>query len=366
MEEIYCQGCGVQIQTKISKEIGYAPETVLNRDFILCQRCFRLKHYNQVQPVSIDDVDSLELVGRISQTNSLVVHLVDIFDVSGSLIDSLPRITGNNPIILVGNKVDLLPQSVRRQKLARWLRESAKEAGIRVKDVFLISSEKGEGIDELMEAMEYYRERRDIYIVGTTNVGKSTFINRLIGRSTDEHDVITTSHFPGTTLGFIEIPLDSATALIDTPGIFNKRQIAHYVSEQDLKLITPKKEIKPSVYQLNSGQTLFIGGFARLDYVKGEKQSFVCYFANEIPIHRTKLEKADALYNNHKGELLAPPNQETLQNLPALRATTYRLEEGNTDIVFPGLGWISVNAGQMTVTAHSPKDVSVSLRKALI
>lgn len=366
MEEIYCQGCGIQIQTKTSKEIGYAPEAALHKDPILCQRCFRLKHYNQVQPVSIGDEDFLDFVGKIRKTNSLVVHLVDVFDVSGSLIPSLPRITGNNPIILVGNKVDLLPKSTNKRKLTQWLRGTAKEAGVRVKDVFLISSEKGNGIDELTEAIEHYRGQKDIYIVGTTNVGKSTFINRLIERSTGERDIITTSYFPGTTLGFIEIPLDSTTALIDTPGIVNKRQISHYVSEQDLKLITPKKEIKPRIYQLNSGQSLFIGGLVRLDYIKGEKQSFVCYFANEIPIHRTKLEKADTLYDNHKGDLLSPPNQQTLQKIPAFSSITYRLEEGKTDIVFPGLGWISVEADETTITAHSPKDVSVSLRKALI
>lgn len=366
MEETYCQGCGIQIQTRSPKEIGYAPETALHKDPALCQRCFRLKHYNQVQPVSIRDEDFLDLVGQVSQSDSLVVHLVDIFDVSGSMIHSLPRIVGNNPIILVGNKVDLLPKSTNKRKLIQWLRSSAKDAGIRVKDVFLISSEKAKGIDELAEAMEHYREHKDIYIVGTTNVGKSTFINRLIERSTGERDMITTSYFPGTTLGFIEIPLDSSTALIDTPGIVNKRQIAHYVSQQDLKRITPKKEIKPRVYQLNSGQTLFIGGLARLDYIKGEKQSFVCYFANEIPIHRTKLEKADALYDNHKGELLSPPDQDSLMKLPDFMTTTYRLKEGKTDIVFPGLGWVSIEGEETTITAHSPKDVSVSLRKSLI
>lgn len=366
MEEIHCQGCGIQIQTKTSKEIGYAPETALHKDPILCQRCFRLKHYNKVQPVSIGDEDFLDVVGKIRRTNSLIVHLVDVFDVTGSLVHSLPRITGNNPIILVANKVDLLPKSTNKRKLIQWLRGTAKEAGIRVKDVFLISSEKGQGIDELTEAMEYYRKQKDIYIVGTTNVGKSTLMNHLIEHSTGERNMITTSYFPSTTLGFIEIPLDDTTALIDTPGIVNKRQMAHYVSEQDLKRITPKKEIKPNVYQLNSGQSLFIGGLARLDYIKGEKQSFICYFANEVPIHRTKLEKADALYDNHKGELLSPPDQQTLLKLPAFSSITYRLNEGKTDIVFPGLGWISVEGDETTIAVHSPKDVPVSLRKALI
>src|SRR5690606_25078091 len=155
----------------------------------------------------------------------------------------------------------------------------AKDAGIKVLDVFLISSAKGAGIDDLKAAIEYHRNDQDVYVVGTTNVGKSTFINTLIKQSTGHKDIITTSYFPGTTLGFIQIPLDESSSLIDTPGIVNKQQIAHYLSPKDLKIVTPRKEIKSRVYQLNDRQTLFFGGLARLDFIKGDRQSFICYFA---------------------------------------------------------------------------------------
>jgi ribosome biogenesis GTPase A len=197
-------------------------------------------------------------------------------------------------------------------------------------------------------------------------VGKSTFINRLIKQSSGENDVITTSYFPGTTLGFIEIPLDGHAVLIDTPGIVNKQQMAHFVSEHDLKLITPDKEIKPKNYQLNDQQTLFIGGLARLDFIKGERQPLVCYFSNRLHIHRTKLEKADNLYETQNGELLTPPDEQTLEKLPPLTAHTFRIGGDKTDIVFPGLGWISIPEGNITVTAYSPKGLPVSLRKSLL
>ncbi|MFS0672881.1 ribosome biogenesis GTPase YqeH [Ornithinibacillus sp. 179-J 7C1 HS] len=365
MENIHCIGCGVEIQTEDPKGLGYTPKSSLEKENILCKRCFRLKHYNEIQDVSIHDDDFLKMVSSIREKEGLVVHIVDIFDVNGTMIKSLPRIVGNNPIILVGNKMDLLPKSTNQNKLIQWLRSTAKEQGIKVEDVFLISSVKGYGIDVLTEQIEKYRENQDVYIVGTTNVGKSTFINRLIKQSVGESDVITTSYFPGTTLGFIEIPLDEGSALIDTPGIVNHEQIAHYVSDQDLKVITPTKEIKPRVYQLNAEQTLFFGGLARLDFIKGDRQSFVCYFSNQLPIHRTKLEKANDLYNNHLGELLSPPDEESIQSLPPLTTSSYRLNGDKTDIVFPGLGWVTVS-GACTIVAHSPKEVAVSVRKSLI
>src|SRR5699024_5065806 len=108
-------------------------------------------------------------------------------------------------------------------------------------------------------------------------------------------------------------------------GIVNEQQMAHYVSTHDLKLITPTKEVKPRVYQLNERQTLFFGGLARLDFLKGKKQSLVCYFSNRLPIHRTKMEKTDELYENHLGQLLSPPDNETMESLPELTTSTFRI-----------------------------------------
>lgn len=366
MDEIYCQGCGVKLQSESKQGAGYTPSSSLKREDVLCQRCFRLKHYNEIQDVDMKDDDFLRMVSSIREKEGLVVHIIDLFDVSGSLIPSLTRITGDNPIVLVGNKIDLLPQSINRHQLANWLRTMANEAGLKVKEVVLISAIKGDGMDELSKVIEKNRKNQDVYIVGTTNVGKSTFINRLIDDSIGMKNIITTSYFPGTTLGFIDIPLDNKSSMIDTPGIVNNEQIAHYISEKDLKTIIPIKEVKPRSYQLEEEQTLFFGGLGRLDIIKGDKQSIVCYFSNQLPIHRTKMEKADELYENHQGELLSPPTKDSLEFLPKMTSNTFKLSEGKTDVVFPGLGWVSVSGEGITVRAHSPKGVAVSVRKSLL
>ena len=247
-----------------------------------------------------------------SAKDGLIVHVIDLFDADSTLLKDLPRITGDNPVLLVANKVDLLPKSTNHRKVKDWLRSKAKAAGLKLLGVYLISAKKGYSLDELAIDMEEYRKGKDIYVVGVTNVGKSTFINTFIQRSTGIKEAITTSYFPGTTLGFIRIPLDRDTDLIDTPGIINEHQLSHYLSSKDLKVVTPKKEIKSRNYQLNHGQTLFFGGFVRMDFIKGERQTFVCYFANELPIHRTKTEKAEHLYETQNGKLLSPPQKNLL------------------------------------------------------
>lgn len=240
-EQFVCIGCGVKIQTEHPDELGYAPESALQKEQIICQRCFRLKNYNEIQDVSLTDDDFLKILHSIGDTNALVVKIVDIFDFNGSWLSGLQRFVGGNPILLVGNKADILPKSVKRQKLTNWMKREAKELGLNAVDVFLISSARGQGIPEVTEAIEEYRNGQDVYVVGCTNVGKSTFINRIIKEVTGEKDVITTSHFPGTTLDLIEIPLDDGSALYDTPGIINHHQMAHFVDKRDLKLLSPKK-----------------------------------------------------------------------------------------------------------------------------
>lgn len=367
MTEIKCIGCGVTIQTEDKNALGYAPASALTKDPIICQRCFRLKNYNDIQDVSLTDDDFLRILNGIGSTDALVVKIVDIFDFNGSWLPGIQRFVGKNDVMLVGNKVDLLPKSVKPRKVIDWMRGMTKQQGLFPVDVHLISASKGHGIDELAEAIEEVRNGRDVYVVGCTNVGKSTFINRMIKQFSDEtENVITTSHFPGTTLDLIEIPLDETSVLYDTPGIINHHQMAHFVNKQSLKVITPTKEIKPMVFQLNEEQTLFFGGLARLDYMSGGRRSFTCYVSNNLHIHRTKLEKADDLYKNQLGELLQPPTPEEGKEFPPLVRHEFHIKEGKTDIVFSGLGWVTVNEPGAKIAAYVPKGVSVMLRKSLI
>lgn len=364
--KIVCIGCGAVIQTEDPLKPGYAPASSLEKEQIICRRCFRLKHYNEVQDVSLTDDDFLKILNGIGNANGLIVKIVDIFDFNGSWLPGIHRFTGNNDVLLVGNKVDLLPKSVNHNRLKNWLQHQAKNLGLKPVDVALVSAEKGLYIKEVMELIEKYRNGKDVYVIGCTNVGKSTFINRIIREVTGEKDIITTSYFPGTTLNMIEIPLDDGKSMFDTPGIINHHQMAHHINKKDLKIITPKKEIKPRIYQLNEKQTLFFGGLARFDFIKGERSSFVCYLSNELQIHRTKLEKADALYENHKGELLNPPRLEDVDQFPELVRREFSIKNGKTDIVFSGLGWIMIPNGGVVVAAYVPKGVEVYIRESLI
>lgn len=365
-----CAGCGIALQTEDPKRPGYAPASALQRKVVVCQRCFRIRHYNEVAPVSMGDDDFLRILHGIGATEALVVMVVDIFDFQGSWLKGLPRFVGNNPILLVGNKVDLLPRNINLNRVRNWLQHEAKERGLRPADVILISAQKGLNIDELLMRIGELRKGRDVYIVGVTNVGKSTLINRIMRDYGSAELEITTSPFPGTTLDKIEIPLEDGKSIIDTPGIINRDQIGHMVSPSDLRKITPKSRINPKVYQLNEKQTLFLGGLARIDFVSGPHQPFVIYVENNLYIHRTKLEKADEFMQKHHGTLLVPPTgEEAAASLPPFARYTFSVKPTRmtVDIVISGLGWVSLQGKEPAqVVVHAPKGVSVGMRRGLI
>ena len=368
MEEILCIGCGATIQTTDKTGLGFTPQSALEKGLetgeVYCQRCFRLRHYNEITDVQLTDDDFLKLLHEVGDSDALVVNVIDIFDFNGSVIPGLPRFVSGNDVILVGNKKDILPKSVKPGKISQWLMERAHEEGLRPVDVVLTSAQNKHAIKEVIDKIEHYRKGRDVYVVGVTNVGKSTLINAIIQEITGDQNVITTSRFPGTTLDKIEIPLDDGSYIYDTPGIIHRHQMAHYLTAKNLKYVSPKKEIKPKTYQLNPEQTLFLGGLGRFDFIAGEKQGFTAFFDNELKLHRTKLEGASDFYDKHLGTLLTPPNNKEKEDFPKLVQHVFTIKD-KTDLVISGLGWIRVT-GTAKVAVWAPEGVAVVTRKAII
>jgi len=368
MEEILCIGCGATIQTTDKTGLGFTPQSALEKGLeigeVYCQRCFRLRHYNEITDVQLTDDDFLKLLHEVGDSDALVVNIIDIFDFNGSVIPGLPRFVSGNDVLLVGNKKDILPKSVKPGKISQWLMERAHEEGLRPVDVVLTSAQNKHAIKEVIDKIEHYRKGRDVYVVGVTNVGKSTLINAIIQEITGDQNVITTSRFPGTTLDKIEIPLDDGSYIYDTPGIIHRHQMAHYLTAKNLKYVSPKKEIKPKTYQLNPEQTLFLGGLGRFDFIAGEKQGFTAFFDNELKLHRTKLEGASDFYDKHLGTLLTPPNNKEKEDFPKLVQHVFTIKD-KTDLVISGLGWIRVT-GTAKVAVWAPEGVAVVTRKAII
>lgn len=366
MENLRCIGCGAKFQNENKNEIGYTPKTIADADY--CQRCFRLINHTEKPTVYSSNNEFKKIIDEISKKDCLIVYLMDYFDFSGSSVEYVEQRLKNKDYIIVGNKVDLIPKSIKMKKLEVWFNHQIKDKQLKPLKTMLISAKKKKNIDELIGVLEKERKSRDVYVIGATNTGKSTLINSIISAVMQERQqVITTSYFSSTTLDLIKIPFDKNSNLIDTPGIINENQMTNYLNKESLTVVVANQEIKPKTYNLNAGQTLFLTGLCQFNYIKGERTSFTVYVSNKIEIHRTKTEKADVLRQTHVStEMLSIPNKEELENIKSFEKYKFTIIDNHMDIVIDGLGWVSVRKDENPIEVELivPQKIRVSLRKS--
>lgn len=329
----YCKGCGVRLQDHNTLLEGYTNN--ISKD--LCKRCFRLKNYGEYEIVTKSNDEYIEIIKSIGTTKSLVLYIVDILSIPKDL-EKIKEYLPNNKVILVLNKKDMLPLSVTDQKIIDYLQD--KTAFI---DKIVISANKNYNIDKLMNLIKKHRIYQNVYVVGNTNAGKSTLINKIIDNYSIETSDLTISNMPSTTLDQIKIPFKDYY-LIDTPGLVDVHNIVNYIDNNSIKQMSSHKEIKPRTYQIKKGQALLIGNFLRIDYVEGDRNSFTIFISNNINIKRI--------------------NGKRHQNLKELSQKEINLKY-HEDIVINGLGFIkTVLEGKTYI--YVDKDVEVFTRKSMI
>ena len=69
--------------------------------------------------------------------------------------------------------------------------------GFIVLDSILISAKYGKNFDQLMTMIEKYKGNRNVYIVGSINVGKSRIVNQILKRYLGSDRCVTVSQTPG-------------------------------------------------------------------------------------------------------------------------------------------------------------------------
>jgi ribosome biogenesis GTPase A len=288
----------------------------------ICQRCYRLQQYGQIDENlrpgwSNHDFLTPErfetLLGSIKTTTSVVLCIIDIFDIKGSLLKNLKQIIGKNPIVIAVNKIDLFPKDISQERIINWIYAEIKEfcelktpkdleeekksfhsnnknlnpysrsstsfslprlddektkkpvddnnkdvvveeSVLRRSNIHLVSCQSGFGMDKLMtNIVDLAKENGNkVFVMGAANVGKSSFINRLLEKNyntvsnknnnennddksfknkqynkfskqkTNSFAQATVSNLPGTTLDFLKIKLANGITMIDTPGLLNK------------------------------------------------------------------------------------------------------------------------------------------------
>ena len=235
--------------------------------------------------------------GHMAKTKRMIQEQIKLVDVVIELVDARLPMSSRNPLldklvegkprVIILNKEDLADP----QRTAYWVKQFNEQNSCKA-FAFNATVGKKQLIAKLKEAlMEVTAEKRErmakkgikkqtirCMIVGIPNVGKSTFINILVGKK-----VAQTGDKAGVTRGKQWIRLDDDLELLDTPGIlwpkFEDQEVGFrlavtgavnddIVDEEDIafKLLTFLKERYPKQLmerykleeELLSGETLAI------------------------------------------------------------------------------------------------------------
>ena len=237
----------------------------------ICNRCFRLKHYGEYHVTNKDNSDYLKIINNID-SDDLVIYVTSLLNLT---IMDLSKFKN---VIVVLTKRDILPKSVKDNKIIDYVKNH-----YNFKDIEVISSIKNYNLDNLISKIEKYNKKK-VYLIGNTNSGKSTLLNKLIENYSESDIDITTSMYPSTTLDTILVNINDID-FIDTPGIIDNGSVINYIDYKMLKKITPKKEVKPRTYQIKGKGSLVIEDLVRIDYETNDN-SMTIYIANSVNIIR--------------------------------------------------------------------------------
>ncbi len=325
-----CIGCGALLQSNDNTKEGYTRKIDSN----LCERCFRIKNYGDYKVVVKDNEEFVNILNDINKTKDLVVLVVDVFNINEELVN-LSKILSND-ILLVLSKRDIMPKSLYEEKLLSYL----DRFNLKIIDRLIISSYKNYQFDELYYKINKYKKSNNVYVVGFTNAGKSTMINKLLYNYSDNKTEITTSILPSTTLNSMEIKLNDELTIIDTPGLLDNGNIINYVDGNDLKKIVPTKEIKPITFQIKNKQVIELDKYAYIECL--DNTNITIFASNKLDIER-----------NYKSF-----------NVNNYKCYEFEVDNGE-DIVIVGLGFIKVSK-KAKFKVYTLENVLVYKRDSLI
>ncbi len=358
-----CPGCGAELQFEDPEKPGFIPYEVFEKKLaegeeILCRRCFRMKHYGIYEPVRLDG-DFLKELKNVLGSFDLVVWVVDITDFDGTYTEKISKILGGKRVIYAVTKVDLMPRALSFAEMKSWLKRRIDLK--RGDEIVLVSSLKKLGLKSLKRRLLNSKLDKAL-VIGVTNVGKSSLISELSDSG------ITTSSFPGTTLGIVRRKVKGARFyLYDTPGIIVGDRALDLLSPECQAEIVGSKRLTRKTFKMGKERTILIGGMARIgvDFEGDLLPIFQVFTYEGVKLHETNFERSEHLLRNRSGDFLVPPCYKG-----ELDGVSWKVEEYELDVerelVLTGLGWINVKRGPVIFKVEVPENLRIVVRERLI
>jgi len=194
--------------------------------------------------------------GHMAKTKRLVKENLDLIDIVYEVIDSrmpysskikdIDEIVKNKPRVLIMTKYDLCD----KKETDKWMKYY-EDKGYNVitldlentpnlKPLFKITDDLMKPINEKRISKGMKEKNARVLIIGIPNVGKSTLLNRLVGKKAVE-----VGNKPGVTKNLSWIRINEKIELLDTPGILWPKLDEEKVAFNLASLTAIREEILP-------------------------------------------------------------------------------------------------------------------------
>lgn len=415
-----CPGCGVPLQDQEPGRPGYVPPHVRQeRAQVLCQRCFRLLHYRSLEAGSPTEQQVRRALADAVERADGVVWVVDVTDFEGSAHPSLfagwlPGPGALKRLWVAANKVDLLPRKLPLDEVSRWVAHQLAGFGFSPRKVVPVSAVSGLGVDALHREVAAALPRGRVALLGATNTGKSTLLNRWVrqrppgarkdvrpaasaavsggdaplegglsagdapsaagdsARGTDGMPLLpVASPYPGTTAGVITVPLEGGLSLLDTPGmVAGPGRYSDRVCPRCAAALVASSVLTSRLYALAPGQAFHWSGWAGFEVVQTPRSQPVVVIGygpeGAQPARTSGQRLGDRLMrgNAPAAAALCGLCRKAIQEAP-WREVSIQVP-GGCDLAVAGLGWVTVRGGPLDIVLHLPEGVWYRVRPNLV
>ena len=179
----------------------------------------------------MDNIQNIQwFPGHMAKTKRKIAEILPLIDGVAEVIDAripissrnpdILEIVGDKPRVILLNKCDMADEKVTEEWITYFKKQGITAIPIDCKSGKGLNSFKTTVKERLRDKLEGYKAKGmagkplRIMVVGIPNVGKSSFINRISGKTSAKVE-----NRPGVTRGNQWFTIDKELELLDTPGV---------------------------------------------------------------------------------------------------------------------------------------------------